>query len=503
MHMDKDYQKITEEINNFNLRNPTTSKAEAFENLVKVSDILLESNINRVLCEVILQKTFKIYSPYLTEFNSSQVKEIFWEKFLKFYTNYLNTKFKFININNTLMIYYSNSGVYKETNDSQVTKLILNENPNISVKESKEILENLKALSYQEFDFLNNCKFLNLVHCKNGMLEISSNGFNLLPHDPKYGSTSCLNVEFESEASCPTWINFLTESLKLYYQEQHTAINLLKEFIGYSLIHGNSLQKMLCITGKPRTGKSIIADIIHEILGIENTSSIPFDELSDPNKISALVGKLVNINGELVKHKQIDSSKIKSLIGEDILTYKKLYQNPGQFKNEAKLISIGNYLPAFKETTNAMLERMLVLNLDNVVPEEKRDPFLKEKLKAEKNGIFLWCLEGLISLKQRGYFIEPNSSIKSKEHINHLSNSVHYWLDESEGFIFDKENKIMPFKTVYQHYKNFCKENGVNIEKRLDFKNILDDVDYLQVYRDTRLNQDVVELMYDLSETKE
>ncbi|WP_407537260.1 phage/plasmid primase, P4 family [Cetobacterium somerae] len=498
--MNKNYQKTNEDVNDFILGNPTTSKAKATENLVKVIDILLKSNISRVLCEVILQKTFKTYSPYLTEFNFSQVKEIFWEKFLKFNVNQLNTKFQFININNTLMIYDSDSGSYTESNDSQVIQFILKENSNISVKESKEILDNLKALSYQEFNFLNNYKTLNLVHCKNGMLEISSDGFYLLPHDAKYGSTSCLNAEFESEASCPTWISFLSEAFELYDNEQHIAINLLKEFMGYSLIHGNSLQKMLCITGKPRTGKSIIADIIHQILGVENTSSIPFDELNDPNKISALIGKLANINGELAKHKQIDSSKIKSLIGEDILTYKKLYQNPGQFKNEAKLISIGNYLPAFKETTNAMLERMLVLNLDNVVPEAKRDPFLKEKLKAEKNGIFLWCLEGLISLNARGHFIEPNNSLKSKEDINHLSNSIIYWLNESEGFIFDEDNRVIPFKNIYQFYKDFCKENGINAEKRFVFKETLEDIEYLRVYRDVRLNKDVVELVHTQTE---
>ncbi|MGL4670966.1 DNA primase family protein [Cetobacterium sp.] len=499
----QNYKLANEIFQKFTSNNPVTSKFTAIKFIDDFSKNLSESKFDTITSEVFLRKIFNKHKPFLKDFDFSQIKDLFWNGFLKFNVDSINHKFKFKFINNTLMIYNSNSGSYSEANDSKVLQIILNENSNITIKEAKEILDNLKPLSFQEFEFLNNYKTLNLVHCKNGMLEISSDEFILLPHDARYGSTSCLNTEFEKEASCPTWNKFLNETFKLYGDEQYTAINLLKEFMGYSLIHGNSLQKMLCITGKPRTGKSIIADIIHQILGVENTSSIPFDELNDPNKISALIGKLANINGELGKNKQIDSSKIKSLIGEDILTYKKLYQNPGQFKNEAKLISIGNYLPAFKETTNAMLERMLVLNLDNIVPEEKRDPFLKEKLKAEKNGIFLWCLEGLVSLNKRGYFVEPKHSLKSKEDINNLSNSIIYWLKESEGFIFDEDNKIISFKEIYQYYKDFCKENGISAEKRFIFKETLEEIESFRVYRDTCLNKDVVELMYEPSEIKE
>ncbi|WP_407535830.1 hypothetical protein QCB49_08455 [Cetobacterium somerae] len=57
--MNKNYQKTNEDVNDFILGNPTTSKAKATENLVKVIDILLKSNISRVLCEVILQKLLK------------------------------------------------------------------------------------------------------------------------------------------------------------------------------------------------------------------------------------------------------------------------------------------------------------------------------------------------------------------------------------------------------------------------------------------------------------
>ncbi|HHD2745555.1 TPA: hypothetical protein ACOTGW_003346, partial [Clostridium perfringens] len=59
------------------------------------------------------------------------------------------------------------------------------------------------------------------------------------------------------------------------------------------------------------------------------------------------------------------------------------------------------------------MRRLCMLHFKNVVKEEDRDFYLREKLKEELNGIFNWALVGLRRLKENNFrFSECNSSNK-------------------------------------------------------------------------------------------
>ncbi|MEG2770535.1 MAG: response regulator, partial [Oscillospiraceae bacterium] len=66
------------------------------------------------------------------------------------------------------------------------------------------------------------------------------------------------------------------------------------------------------------------------------------------------------------------------------------------------------------------------------ISQEKRNPYLKEELKEELEGIFNWAIKGLVSLKKRGRFLELRKELEMKELIQKIADTVEDWQSELE-----------------------------------------------------------------------
>jgi P4 family phage/plasmid primase-like protien len=415
------------------------------------------------------------------------------------------------NIRYILGMYYeykSDIGIYEPLDKLKVERIAYDyfssEGEDLSSKECAEYLEQLRAKAMLEAHELNLHEKEGYIKLKNGLY---TRGINYLSgHIKGHNSITSIDTDFDREAECPQWLEFIDEVFNLYGEkEKEKAIGLLQEFMGYSLLLGNKYQKCLMLVGKPRTGKSVILNTWENILGSKNVSSVPFEELSQETKIGELLGKHINLSGELERGKKINTTLIKSLIGEDKVKGRYLYKNPFYFINGAKLVTAGNSLPHFDDISGAMLERTLILRLDNVVSPEKRDPNLKNKLSKEKKGILRWMLKGLERLTERGKFDEPCSSIEIKKEMEFKANPVAYWWNECKEDILSQpifeslKSKTVVFKLAYESYKNFCKEEGIVFEKRKEVKEMLSEIENVSVFKDSRFNQEVVEMILEKS----
>lgn len=371
----------------------------------------------------------------------------------------------------------------------------------LNIRECKEIVESHKTLCRIDDSDINLHRIDGLINSTNGMIKISEEEIELIPHSPKYYSTCCLGTSYIKDSDCPIWLNFLSQTFDHYGPEKDKAILLLREIMGYMLIPGNKYQKLFYFYGKSRSGKSVIGHIISKLLGDENVSSIPFESLNDEQKIAELSSKLLNLSGELPRGVKIQSARIKSLVGEDKIQGRKLYSSPFDFINPAKIMVIGNNFATFDDNSGAILERIILLTFETQVPEEKRDANLKNILEQELPGIFRWALNGLMTLNKRGRFDEPKKNIEAKDHLEKKSDTIYYWLTELDSIDFEneiKENTLkITFKKFYQNYKDWCKEYHIDIEKRDEFKMRLSQESKIKVYKDVSKNQDCVEICLD------
>lgn len=207
----------------------------------------------------------------------------------------------------------------------------------------------------------------------------------------------------------------------------------MQEIMGYLLIPETKAQKCFVLIGPPRTGKSTALWVIESILlGKENCSNIPWQELGDRFKTAELYGKLCNLFADLPSKAIEDSGLFKSVTGEDTIIGERKFGHPFSFKPTARLLFSCNKLPWSEDRSGAFFRRIITIPFEQQVPEERIDPELRgEKLKKEADGIFMWVLEGLRRLLSKNFaFSENEYTRKRLEQYKQESSSVLSFVSE-------------------------------------------------------------------------
>ncbi len=302
------------------------------------------------------------------------------------------------------------------------------------------------------------------INLRNGVYSIYDG--KLLPHSPEYLSTIQLNVNLDFNATCPNFQAFLDEQLP-----EKAAQEALQEIMGYSFTKYTNAEKMFIFQGASRTGKSTVINIMQEIIGVENTSNIPLQKIGDRFFIAEGFGKIANLYGDLPSAAVKDTGTIKSITGQDEITAEKKNKDPFQYKSMAKLIFATNQLPNFiNEGSDAMLRRLEFLDFDIQVDENKIDPFLKDRLLKEKEGIFIWALHGLVRLIGNHFkFTKSVGGEKIREKFKLKNNSVMYFV---ENYCLIGQGYEMPRTDLYSAYESFAFDHAIRAEKRIRFYEI-------------------------------
>ena len=104
--------------------------------------------------------------------------------------------------------------------------------------------------------------------------------------------------------------------------------------------------------------------------------------------------------------------------------------------------------------------RQIVLTTKDRPAGRADDPFLVDKLLREKEGIFLWCLEGLHRLIGNNYqFSISGKARENMETVKRSSNNVIEFL-QSEGYIRFRADSEASSKAIYEAYTRWCDDNA-------------------------------------------
>ncbi len=110
----------------------------------------------------------------------------------------------------------------------------------------------------------------------------------------------------------------------------------------------------------------------------------------------------------------------------------------------ARLIAFGNGgLHALYDKTDGFYRRQLILTTKDKVDGREDDPYLIDKLRKERDGIFLWALEGLQRLVSNNYVF--TESVDAKQNLvdaQEEGNNILAFM-KSEGYLqFEIGKKI-------------------------------------------------------------
>lgn len=337
----------------------------------------------------------------------------------------------------------------------------------------RSIVDNLYFVDSIDFEELYGDE--NIINLNNGLYNIKTG--ELTPHCKDYISSAQLNCCYEQKpyngGKWDNYINDLTEGneeSKLFLQEVAGVI--------LSNIKGYRLKAIIGLQGKGDTGKSQFFVILNKILGNDLVGIASLQKLSSAQFIgSSIYGKRLVFDGELPSEPLSSVQMLKNMSGGDNIDIEFKGKDRFSYKFNGLIAFCCNDMPYLgNDKGDHYYNRFNILQCNNVIPEEKRDPFLADKIfTTESNYIFKWALDGLKRVVNNGYRFTKYSVISNlRDKVKNEQDSVRAFINQN--FVITNNNKDkITISELFDKYKMYCEYEGYTSCARRTFRNKLID----------------------------
>ena len=305
-----------------------------------------------------------------------------------------------------------------------------------------------------------------LINFKNCLLRVEANSLTMIPHTPSVYSTVQIPCDWTGKPQ-PTPV--FDAYLKTLTNNDKDIAWLLLEVIGLILsnIRAWRTKKSLFMVGPGDSGKSVLKALVERLIGKGNSIGI------DLREIEARFG-----TGAIYGTRLAGSSDMSFLTVDELKTFKKITGGDSlfaEFKGEQAfeytytgfLWFCMNRLPKFGgDDGDWVYNRIMVVNCPNIIPREKQDTQLIDKLYAEREGIIYKAVKALQRVIANGYrFTEPFSVTVARQTYQSENSTVISFFDEC--MCKRPEGKMDACTTgrVYKVYKAWCEDNNHGFAK--------------------------------------
>ena len=304
---------------------------------------------------------------------------------------------------------------------------------------------------------------------QNGLYDLSQ--YELVSHDPEIFTTNLLPYDFDPDAKCPRWLQYLNE----VFMSDMATIMFVQEAVGYAFHKAIPKAVIFFLIGDGGNGKSVFIDVISSLCGKENVCNISLSRLNDEKYLPELFGKMINVSGETPNARSFNTDLIKAVTSGDWVTGREVYKKPSKFKPYAKHYLGMNTLPEIEDNTHGMWRRIHVIEFPRKFTETEMDVELTGKLLDELSGIFNWALEGYRRLRDQGFIFSESPSMRTSKRLYKQKNSSVYDFVESSMDLLFLDDDSAPFKDVYEIYKGFCRTEGIKrAVSKMNFRKALE-----------------------------
>lgn len=256
----------------------------------------------------------------------------------------------------------------------------------------------------------------NYINFQNGLLNFDT--FEFTEHTPDIITVNQIPCKWNGkESETPVFDKYLSD---LFEEDEETKV-FIQTFMGLiiSNVPSRYFKKSLLMVGKPDTGKSQLRALTEKIIGERNAAAIDLKQLEKPHGTSGMYNKRLCGCSDM---KSIDIEELpvfKQATGGDLFDIEPKFGDHFSARFNGFFWFTCNKLPRIKQHDQATYNRFIIIECNNVIPPEKRDKKLLDKLTAEIPGIVYKCLQLARSVVNNGYelHIPPQSDKLVEEYM--------------------------------------------------------------------------------------
>lgn len=274
---------------------------------------------------------------------------------------------------------------------------------------------------------------------------------------PLFFATAALDFDIVHDAPPPRrWLEFLQQ----LWPDDPQSIELLQEWCGYVLTSDNRQQKALALIGPTRAGKGVICTVLTNLLGECNVEGPTLASLAMPFGLQKLLGKSLAIISDARLSSRADQQtiveRLLSVTGNDLITVQRKHTTDVTCRFALRLMYVSNELPKLFDSSGAVAGRLLLLRLRESFAG-REDHTLTDRLLFELPSIFMWAIEGLRRLRQRGHFVQPSSGEAMVAALNALTSPVKSFVEER--CVVRPDCRVEKAR-LFDAWQGWCERNG-------------------------------------------
>lgn len=375
--------------------------------------------------------------------------------------------------------YWYENGYYKHIDKNAVKAKISAYIPDTLTNDN--LLNNVYNLMLADSDHMANEKDFNTnekyINFKNGLYNIDTKA--LEPNNADILYTRQVNTEYIEGSTIKeyhTFTKFIRDLCKsadggIDWQ----AYKALQEVAGLAIsnIYGHKTKKAVFLYSPVgNTGKSQFLGLLGHLIGQENITSIPLQNMNeDKGRFAFANAGLVRLimNGDQSKADIKDSSIFKSVTGGDVIKVEAKGKDIKALVFKGLVLIACNDLPYIADDKGEHIyRRMYIVPCTHTIEEKERDPDILDKMIKELPAIVNWAIEGLHRLKANNYnFTEIAAGNQYIEDYRKNSDTVFGFLSD-EGYKITKDpNDKISKKRLLEQYNQYCiREERQSVSKR-------------------------------------
>lgn len=359
-------------------------------------------------------------------------------------------------LHDTLRIYNEATGVYDSDDYGRIERTIRSELEDLQRSHSvKETFDALKSWTLKPEPKRSDA----LIPFQNGVLDFGASlekeDWVFHKHSAENYLLSSFPVEWNSDARCDRFVEWVGEIV------DEADMRILFEMIGSIFHRGSpSMQSSFLLIGEGSNGKSLLLDIIVDLIGIENVCANDWADYGSNQFATAdLFNKALAMDTDIQNQKPIQSAVKKAITG-DWMTGQFKYKDAFNFLPVATWIGAANELPKSKDQTYGFFRRWIPIAFPNTFD---KNPQFERKLKADclstqaKSGIANSALMLYREAFRNDTYTVSEVSLGLNQKLQTTANTVAAWVDAE--CVFKAEHYITR-DAAYTAYQQWINEDG-------------------------------------------